>query len=196
MIKMEETNIPYGSEVTFYANERSKRIIIVRSVYSKKGWSRCIVGDHTKNTRNPTSYIRSTLNQYYPGYKQISLFSETNYHSSKSKGENGKITNYGTHDYNLQYSSYSPMGNFRLEQPIKSEYKQKFGKIMRRVNLLRWNYIVLAWIPDDQIKLQIRHSIHTPFDDKKTIYKSKIYKLSEKDKAIRDFKKYVSYHMS
>jgi len=179
----------YADKVKFYANKRSKRIIVVHLESLGKGWYQLFVGDKTKKSRN--SYeVDNLLRKYYPNYIPISLFSELNYHSALNDKIQGKITNYGNKDYTLEYSSFKPIDIYVFEQPIKSGLKKEFGKIRKRVTLLEWNYIVLDWVPNKG--LFIKHSISNSFGKKEIIYKSKLYSFKDKDIAIKDFKKYVN----
>lgn len=180
--------IPYADETRFYASKRNRKIVPVNVTSKGKGWYEYQVGPYTGKSRRRSTYL-NVLSKYYPDYKRVSLFSETSYHSGYD--EKGKITNYGTSDYNLQYSSYKSLGRYALIRPVKTQRKSMFGKEINYINLLEWNCIVIDWIPEKNIKLQIKHTVHTPFGDEKTVYKSKIYSILRKDDAIRDFKEYV-----
>ena len=183
-----ESDIPYADDVTFYANKDKKSIITVQRTPLNQGWYMVRVGEHSKKSRDTN--IIPMLRNYYPNYVRISLFAETSYHS-KTGDETGKITKYGTNDYTLQYSSYKPLEKYKLEQPIKTQTKENFGKVLHEVELSEWTYFVLNWIPEEPIKFQIEHSISTPFDEE-NIFKSKIY--TDKEEAITEFKKYVKEH--
>lgn len=182
---------PYASNTIFYANKQSKKIVPVTNNYTGKGWWEHTVGSYTAKSRDKSGYM-SILRKHYPGYKKISLFSETSYHSGYDK--KGKITNYGTKDYTLEYSTYKPMSTYTLIQPVKTERQSMFAKKINKVTLQEWNYIAIDWFPEKNITLQIKHTVSTPFGDKKTIYKSRRYTLSQKDKVISDFKAYVRKH--
>lgn len=179
---------PYTDDTLFYASKRTRKIVPVNVIRKGKGWYEYHVGPYTGKSREHGTYL-NVLSKYYPDYKSVSLFSETSYHSGYDK--KGRITSYGTHDYTLDYSSYKSLGRYTLIRPVRTQRKSMCGKTINYIDLLEWNYIVIDWIPEKNIKLQIKHTVHTPFDDKKTIYKSKKYKMSEKDDAIRDFKEYV-----
>lgn len=183
-------DIPFASEVQFYADPKTKEIIHFQTKFLGKGWYAVYKnGKLVEKTRNPTYNIPEN-------YKKVSLFSETSYHSSF--GKKPRIRKYGTEDYTLQYSKYSPLGKYKLKSPVKTELKNKFAKPIKQVELQKWNFIALNWIPeDDGIKLQIQHTKSTPFDDvynKKRIYQSKKYTMKEKKQAIKDFREYVKKH--
>jgi len=181
--------IPYHNKVKFFANKNTKRITNVEQKFIGKGWYEIRVGDQRLKTRDPHGEVDRLLREKYPNYKPLSLFSELSYHSGLTR--KGKIAKYGTNDYNLQYSDYKPLETYALEQPVKSTRKDEFGKIRKQVKLLEWEYIVLDWIPDKKIRFQIKHQIFYPFDEEKTIFRSKKYNSEEKDQAIKDFKNYV-----
>lgn len=187
----EIVNIPYADEVSFYANPKTKEIVHFRTKFLGKGWYAIYKNNKlVKKTRNPSYTVPSN-------FKKVSLFTEMSFHSSLSKtkkGGRGGFGNYGTKDYTLDFSSYNPLGKYKLKSPVKSQLKNQFGKEVSSVQLQKWNYIALNWIPeDDKIKLQIQHSKHTPFKKKK-VYESKKYDMKDKKQAIKDFKKYVSKH--
>lgn len=185
----------YSDEVRFYADKRKKSIIRTKSIYKGKGWWSHIVGDYTIPSRNKDADMK-LMAKYYPTYKRISLFSETSYHSGFNYPN--KITRYGTKDYTLQYSSYKPIATYTLEQPVKTSLRNAFAKVINKVTLLEWNYIVLNWQPiKNDIVLQITHKVSTPFtptwaDVRKIIFQSRRYTLAEKNKAIKDFRDYVA----
>jgi len=183
---------PWSDRVIFYADKRNKKIVPIYNEYMGKGWWKHTVGEYSQTTRSKDYH--PLLRKHYPSFKDpVSLFTETSYHSSYPD-EQGQITNYGTNDYNLQYSSYKPIGTFNLVTPIRTQTQSAFGNIIDTVPMQEWNYIVLDWIPSDPIQLQIQHQKSTPFGDKKEIYKSKKYPISQKDKAIQDFMEYVRRH--
>lgn len=185
-----KSNIPYSNEVSIFANPNTKEIMWIKRDYLGKGWyATTINGKLVDKSRNVGSSYK-----YVPeGYKEISLFSEMNYHSPLGQKESGKITRYGTHDYTLQYSDYKPLGKYKFQSPLKTGRKDEFGKVKNEVELQKWNYIVLNWIPEKEgTKLQITHKTSTPYGEEKEIYKSKIYNISEKDKAVKDFREYVA----
>jgi hypothetical protein len=190
--KLVHSNIPYASEVSFFANPNNASIITASRKFLGKGWYLYRVGDYVKKSRDGGLLV-TFIKEKYPNYEGVSLFSETSYHSPLNEPE--KITNYGTHNYNLQYSHYIPIGNYKLEQPVKNELKKGFGKEINNVEMLKWDYIVLDWKPEENTtKLFIRHKQSTPFDKGqggKVLYESREYDISEKDKAIKDFKDYV-----
>jgi hypothetical protein len=185
----ESLKIPYSDEVKSFANPDTKEIMWIKREYLGKGWYATYVnGKLVEKSRDVKNY-----SQFVPsGYKEIGLFSEFSYHSPLLTGESRKITNYGTHDYTLQYSDYKPLGKYRLSSPLRTGKKNEFGKVKSDVELQKWNYAVLNWNVGEKQGLQIQHKVSTPYGEKKEIYKSRIYALSEKDKAISDFKSYVN----
>jgi len=186
-------NIPYADKVRFYANPENEKIIVVQTNDLGKGWYEHRVGEHVRKSRSRLT-DEELLNQFYPNYTKISLFTETSFHSNIFE-KKSKIRNYGTKDYTLSFSTFKPIGEFRLQQPVRTQRKDKFGKVVNKLVLQEWNYVVLNWIPDDKIKLQIEHTISNPFTksgEEKIIFKSKIYKLEDKKQAISDFKNYVA----
>ena len=178
--------VPFADEVTFYANPYTKEILHKNTEYAGKGWYNVFMnGRLVEKTRNPHFEVPT-------GFKKVDLFSETSYHSGKN--DKRKITRYGTHDYTIQYSGYKPIGKYKLQSPVKTQLKKQFGKEINSVQLQKWNYMALNWRPEgDTTKLFIEHNIHTPFD-KKEIYKSKEYDISEKKQAMKDFREYVEKH--
>ena len=191
--KQDILSVPYASGVSFYGNPKTKQIIYTQTEYRGKGWYAITVGEHTKTTRDKSD-VFDMLSQYYPNYKELSLFSETSYHSSLGQSKVGKISKYGTEDYTLDYSSYVPVGKYQLKKPVKTEHKKGFGKEIKSVELQKWNYVVIHWTPvaDDKVELQVRHTVSIPFKKESiTKYKSRKYKEAEKDLAIADFKRYV-----
>ena len=184
-------NAPYASDTIFFANKRTKKIVPVINAFTGKGWWEHTVGEYRGKSRSKSGYL-SILNKYYPSYKEISLFSETSYHSGYNK--KGKITTYGTKDYTLQYSTYKPLAKYTIITPVKTNLQSSFGKPIKSVTLQEWNYIVLEWFPTTPITLAIKHSKSTPFGDEKTIFKSKKYKLTEKADVIKAFRAYVKKH--
>jgi hypothetical protein len=181
-----DIDVPFADEVQFYANPETKEIIHKHTEFLGKGWYAIYVnGKLVKKSRDTYFKVPS-------GFKEVSLFSETSYHSKL--GRKGKITRYGTHNYNIQFSNYKPIGKYKLISPVKTQLKSKFAKPISSVELQKWNFMALNWKPEgDKIKLFIEHSVHTPFD-KKEIYKSKEYDISEKKQAIQDFRDYVEKH--
>lgn len=178
---------PYQDEVKTFANSQTKEIMWVKREDVGKGWTNTYVnGKLVEKSRNP-----SDLYKIIPqDFKEISLFSEMSYHSGLNR--QGKINHYGTSDYTLEYSDYTPIGNYKLQSPLKTQNKDEFGKVKNDVELQKWNYVVLNWKPEgDKTKLQIVHKTSTPFGEEKEIYKSKEYNLSERKQAISDFKAYV-----
>jgi hypothetical protein len=177
----------FYDEVKTFANPETKELMSIKREYQGKGWYVTYINgelvDKSRDVGSSFKYVPS-------GFKEVSLFSEMSYHSGLI--DKGKITNYGTHDYTLQYSDYTPIGEYRLQSPLKTEKKNEFGKIKNDVELQKWNYVVLDLKPDgDKIKLYIKHKISTPYGEEKEVYKSREYDLSEKKKAIKDFKEYV-----
>jgi hypothetical protein len=183
----ENVPTPYQDEVKTFANPKTKEIMWIKREDAGKGWTNTYVnGKLIEKTRNPESSYKLVPQDF----KEVSLFSEMSYHSGLN--EKGKITKYGTNDYTLEYSDYTPIDNYRLQSPLKSQNKKEFGEVKKDVQLQKWNYVVLDWKPEgDKVKLQIKHKTSTPFGEEKEIFKSKEYDLSEKDKAISDFKEYV-----
>lgn len=181
------SDVPYSDEVKSFANPHTKEIMWIKRDYLGKGWYATYVnGKLLEKSRNP----KSSYEIVPQNFKEISLFSEMNYHSGLN--EKGKITNYGTNDYTLQYSDYNPKGVYKFQSPLKSGNKKEFGKVKNEVELQEWNYVVLDWKPvGNTSKLQIKHNIYSPFEKEKNIYTSREYDLSEKKQAISDFKDYV-----
>ena len=135
--KREQTNkyvnVPYASEVRFYADPKTKEIIHFQTKWLGKGWYAIYKnGKLVEKTRNPTYKVPKN-------YKKVSLFSETSYHSSL--GKKPRITKYGMEDYTLQFSKYKPLGVYKLQSPIKTELKSKFGKPIKKVKLQKYYFV-------------------------------------------------------
>lgn len=181
--------------ISYYANREKKSIIVVETTPKGKGWYDIKIGDYQKKYRNWSKFdLAPIMLRYYPNYENIRLFSELSYHSGLN--EKNKITTYGTEDYCLNYSSYTPIDTYKCEQPIISRLKREFGKPRKRITLLEWDYIFIDWIPLDNgyIELQIKHTKSNPFDSihkDNIIFQSKTYKMKDKNKTIADFKAYV-----
>ena len=189
-MKEKETKIFSQDEVKTFANPQTKEIMSIKREYLGKGWYATYIDgklvDKSRNVGSSYSYVPQ-------GYKEISLFSEMSYHSGLNKKEKGKITNYGTEDYTLQYSDYKPLGEYKLESSLRTNKKDEYGQIKNKVELQKWNYIVLNWIPEgNTTKLQIKHKVSDPYGNEKEVYKSKVYDISERKQAIKDFRKYVA----
>lgn len=190
--------IPYASKVKKYVNPKTKKIITSEVKDSGKGWFTIRVGSRQSRVRgynNIGMERRNLLDRYYPEYQPISLFSETSYHSSLSQGNQGKIGTYGTEKYTLDFSTYKPIGKFKLEQPVKTESPQQFGKVLDEVQINQWRYVVIDWIPQGRGKpvlLQVKDTIDNPITgEKRTLYKSKKFKESELNKVKRIFNERV-----
>jgi hypothetical protein len=187
---VEKREIPYQDAVSSYANPDTKEIMWIKTENIGKGWEAIYVnGKLVKKSRSGTF-----LGSYVPkGFKKVSLFSEMSYHSALTQGKKGKITRYGTHDYNLDYSDFKPIGKYKLLSPLKTNSKKEFAEVKNEVELQKWNYIVLNWKPEENTtKLQIEHKIKTPYGEDKEIYKSRVYDISEKNQAVKDFRNYVA----
>jgi len=183
-------SIPSADKVSFYAIESKDMIVPVYKEDMGKGWYTLVVGDVVQKTRNPDPM--QILRMNYGSPKSISLFSETSYHSGINNPN--KIKNYGTEDYTLDFSSYKPIKTMKLVEPVKSNLKKKFGKTINKVELQTWDYIVIDWIPDDKIKLQLKHTRSAPLDkagEGKVVFKSKRFPVSNKKEVISMFKKYI-----
>lgn len=184
--------VPYSDKVKFYANPHSKDIIWVHKKHTGKGWMEFIVGDHVEKSRNPSHHL-SMLREYYPDYENISLFSETSFHSSIT--QQNQIKNYGMNDYALHYSDYDPMEKYKLQKPVRTNRSNMHGEIINEIVFQKWNYIVLNWKPTDEgTKLSISHkrsNPYTPVGKGTVLFESREYDISEKEQAIKDFKDYV-----
>ena len=143
------------------------------------------------NTKNDIPRIEQLLRKEYgSGAKPISLFQSLSFH----RGKSGVITNYGTEDYTLQFTDRKPIKKYRLVSPVKSNRKADYGKKITQVTVYEWNYIVLSWIPEKNIKLQVKQTVKYPDGTYKVLFKSKIFNMSEKKDAIKLFKdKVVAY---
>lgn len=183
--------IPYASEVEFYSNPKDHKTITIQQKYVGKGWYELTFGEdngfRTIKTRNPSLERAENLRDFYPTYEPVSFFWDTSFHSSK----NG-FGNYGTHDYNMDFTQRTKSGKeFLLEQPVKTEKKNQFGKIIKKIPEQTIDYVALDWRPEgDTEKLFITHSQHTPFG-KKEVFKSKEHDVKDKKEAIKHFKEYV-----
>lgn len=187
--------IPYASKVRFYADHADKTIIHTHTEYVGKGWRDVRVGNHHEKTRRGEGSIKYNLmDKYYPKHDdELSLFSETSYHSSLNQGTAGKIDTYGTHEYNKDFSVYKDAGEYELLQPVKTESPKEFAKVINKVNLQKWRYVVLNWKPDgNDVLLFVKDTIHDPIrDTEKVLFKSKEFPLADKNKAIDIFNKRV-----
>jgi hypothetical protein len=185
--------VPYADKVKFYADHDTKKIINVQRTYTGKGWYDIRVGSHTMKTRNPVSDTNKLLEEHYPTYTETSLFSETSYHSALTQGKAGKIDTYGTNEYNKDISFYKPLGEYQLLQPVKTTSKQEFGKVIEKVMISQWRYIVIDWIPENgKIYLQVKDTIHDPIKgEDKVLYKSKKFSESQKEEVYELFNQRV-----
>jgi hypothetical protein len=183
-----EKEIPYEDKVKTFANPYTKEVMWVKREYLGKGWYATYVNgklvDKSRNVKSSYEYVPEN-------FKEVSLFSEMSYHSGLR--DKGKITKYGMEDYTLQYSDYKPIGEYKLQSPLKTSQKDEFGEVKNKVEFQKWNYVVLNWKPEgNKTKLQIVHKTSTPYGEKKEIYKSKEYDISERKEAIKDFRNYVA----
>lgn len=191
-------NVPYSDKVHFYANHKDKTIITAKTKYVGKGWYDVRVGNHFEKTRHGEGSLHwKLMRENYPGHdNEISLFSELSYHSSLGQSKAGKVGNYGTNDYNKDFSVYKKIARYKLLQPVKTQVKTKFGKEIDKVTVHQWRYIVIDWIPkgrDKPVTLQIKDTVHNPLTDKEeTLFKSKEIPLSKKQEAFKLFNKRVA----
>ena len=190
-------DIPYQDKVKFYADNKNKTIITTHTEYLGKGWYDVRVGNHHKKTRgNETSVKQELLQKHYPGHdEEISLFSELSYHSSIGQDKVGKVSKYGTNDYNKDFSIYKKIAKFKLLQPVKTEEKKRFGKEVDAVDVHKWRYVVIDWMPKgkDDIALQVRDTVKDPItDEDEVLFKSKEIPVSKKQDAFKLFEKRVA----
>lgn len=190
-------NVPYDENVKFYADNKNKTIVTTQIEDLGKGWYDVRVGNYHKKTRGGEGSVKQDLlNKHYPGHDdEISLFSELSYHSAIGQGEVGKVKRYGTHDYNKDFSVYKKIAKFRLLQPVKTREKKRFGKEVDAVDVHKWRYVVIDWIPKgkDNIALQVRDTVKDPItDEDEVLFKSKEIPVSKKQEAFKLFNNRVS----
>ena len=187
--KCKTINPQYSDKVRFYANKKEHALITSETTTLGKGWCEVRVGKFSEKQRGSCDVSR-VLNNHYPEYKEVSVFTEDSYHTPES----GKVTNYGTHKYNLQFSKLKSINSpYNVLDPIKSTKKSRFGKPLKKVQFHEWEYVVLNWKPEgDKIKLQVKHSIDNPLTgEKKVIYESPEYNESDSESAIKKFNEVV-----
>jgi len=180
----------YSDKVRFYRNEKSKVLITSKTEYLGKGWCESRVGRFSEKQRGKCD-VSGLLNKHYPGYKEVSVFTEDSYHKPKS----GKITNYGTKKYNLEFSKLKPINSpYEVSDNILSTSKDKFGKPLKKIQFHEWENKVLNWRPEgNSTKLWVKHSISNPLTgEDKVIYKSEEYDEKDADQVIKLFKDKVS----
>ena len=180
----------WSDKVRFYANKNNHTLITSEKEPIGKGWCKVRVGKFVEKQRGECN-VSKALYQHYPDYKEVSTFTEDSYLAPKS----GKVSSYGTHNYNLEYSNLKPIDSaYKVLDDIKSTNKSKFGKPLKQVQFHEWEYIVLNWKPEgDKIKLQVSHSISNPLTgEKKTIYESQEYDESDSKAAIQKFNEVVN----
>jgi len=179
--------IPYQDEVKFYANPKLKRIIYRKIEDKGKGWSEVTVGKHKVVTRSSAQgVVRNLLNEKYPEYKPVNLFTSLSYHRPINK----RITKYGSKKYMLQYSKYQKIGNYKLERPVKTNQKRIFGKVVKKVPLYNWDYSVINWFGDNE-NIELKRSVHSPFEDNpdKIIYSSGQVPKSRANQLIKQLRR-------
>ena len=182
--------IPYADKVRFYANRDTKKLITSEVKDIGKGWCQVRVGKIVEKQRGVCS-PSNILESKYPKYKEVSTFTELSYHKPKS----GKIENYGTNKYNLGYSKLKPIDKpYTLESPVKSTEKNRFGKIVNKVQFHQWEDVTLDWRPDgDSKKLFVKHRIANPLTgENKVIFKSQEFNVKDSNSAIKLFKSRVN----
>lgn len=175
----------YSDKYTFF--EKGSTIIPVRKRYTAKGWYDLQVGKYTEKTRSPD--IHRLLDKHYKGAKRISLFQSLSYH----RGSGGKIENYGTKPYTLEYTKRVPIKRYKLVTPVKSNRKSDFGKLIHSVTTYKWIYVVIDWHPmGNKIKLSVERK--TKYPDGKEVVHFKSAKYDEKDykKVIKLFRNHVA----
>ncbi|MEK6881279.1 MAG: hypothetical protein AABY22_16780 [Nanoarchaeota archaeon] len=181
--------IPEYSKTKFFISPSKNEIITGNKI--DLGRNICIVRIGEYATKERKCDIGRLKSIYYPEHKEISLFDEMSYHGAKSQGE-GKITNYGTKDYNLQYTKLTPKIKAKFTNPVKTETKTQFFKEISEIDLNQKDYVVLNWIPkNDKILLQVKQTRESPMGEKENVFESKEFNLSNKEEAIKIFKERV-----
>lgn len=168
------TNIPYASHVEYY-KQNGNKLATQQIIYKGRGWYDVVVnGKSIGKTRKPISLTSD----------KVSLFRQTSYHS----GRPGKISRYGTHDYNLEYTQDKKIGDYELGSPVLSEKKRSFGKVLRKAPKLESKYVALNWRPEGStVRLYVERK---RVDDKGVYhpeYRSREYSLNEKALAKKEF---------
>jgi len=183
----------YAGKVRVFANPMDKTAITTSASDSGKGWSRVRVGNKEIQTRKGVGEARAELLQkYYPNYtKELSTFTPLGYHSGLS--HRGKIHNYGTHKYTLEYSKYAKVGEVKLLQPVKTERKERFAKVTNRMPIYAERYVVLNWRPEgNTTKLWVEVIEENGLTgEKKKIVKTKEFDVKDSNRAISAFRQEV-----
>ena len=180
-----DNKIPYADEVSFYGNQKLKKLIYTKVRDKGKGWAEVQVGSVKKVTRNtPINEIKNILREKYPNFQDVSLFSSLNYHAPVPN----KITKYGSAKYMIQHSKLKKIGVYELEQPVKSGRKKSFGKVVKKVPLYDWDYSVINWSGSDP-NLELSRKIISPFGNEKLMFSSGKVPKSRSDQLIKQLKK-------
>jgi len=179
----------YSDKVKFYANKDNHTLITSEKKDLGKGWCEVRVGKFSEKQRGGCNVLR-VLNTHYPEYKEVSVFTEDSYHAPVS----GKVSKYGTHEYNLDFSKLKPINStFKVLDDIKSTKKSRFGKPLKQIRFNEWEYVVLNWIPKgEKVTLQVKHSLSNPLTgEKRTLYESPEYDEKDSKSAIKKFNEVV-----
>jgi len=182
-----DNKIPYADEVSFYGNQKLKKLIYTKVRDKGKGWAEVQVGSVKKVTRNtPINEIKNILREKYPNFQEVSLFSSLNYHAP----EHNKTTKYGGQKYMLQHSKLKKIGLYELEQPVKSGKKKSFGKVVKKVPLYDWDYSVINWRGTN---LELKRKIISPFGSEKVLYNSGEVPKSRSVQLIKQLKRMAGF---
>ena len=182
-------NVPYEDTAKVFINKKNKTAIVgyIRSL--GKGWCETTLGNLKMKFREPCN-IKSILSSY-PNYEEVSTFTSLSYHKPISN----KISKYGTHRYNLQYSQLKDIDSpYKLLNPLKTSEKKRFGKIIDKIKFKEWEYVVIDWKPSDgSEKLWVKHSVENPLTGEHNIIsESEKFDVKDADKVIKIFKDKVN----
>jgi len=181
--------IPYGDEVSFYGNQKLKKLIYSKVRDKGRGWTEVQVGSVRKTTREkPIMEIKKILSEKYPEFQEVSLFNSLNYHAPI----HNKTTQYGGQKYMLQHSKLKKLGVYELEQPVKSGKKRGFGKVVNKVPLYDWDYTAINWFGDNS-NLELKRKIISPYGAEQIIYNSGQVPKSKSNKLIKQLKRMAGF---
>ncbi len=174
--------VPSADTVTFYASA-TKAVPVWRTRKSGSGWVDVYVGEFTTKSRH--NEVRATINEllrrYYPGVKEIDVWSDVSYHSPLNQGKANKITKYGMEPNMVGISTYKKLKTYTLVYPVKSVKKSSFGKTKKHIISYIWTYLGINWAPGTPKKWWVAETVHYP--DGRAVVKSKSRVFTDSAKA-------------
>lgn len=177
---------PYSGQVRVYANSEGLAVptwVLDRDFGS--AWVEVCVGEYSTKARNDKESVRiaraKLLGEYYPGFTRwIPIYDDTSYHSAMTRGEAGKVTQYGMKDYHLNLVFYEPAETYTLVMPIKTESSKSFAREITRVATYISHFISLNWRPTDPIVLFVEYMVWGSggAESRRVVYESQDFPLT------------------